>query len=229
MPRVRRRSKEETRALVLDAALGLVRERVGGTGDDVVAAVLAHVRVTDVASRAGVTTGAIYQLWPAQQDFRTDLVLHVARVQSDLRPGLDESRAWFARARADGVPFEDVVGATAEQVRRLYLDDPLFRIELALPASAGDPRVQASMALRAQVFLGQAEAAWAAMLETYGRRARPPWTVRHLAVAAAAQLTGSVVLEWADPTLAEDPSGVPGWSLAARAVVTLVTGVTEPL
>lgn len=228
MPRVRRRTKEQTRAVVLDAAVGLVRERVGRAGDDVVAAVLAHVRLTDVAARAGVTTGAIYQLWPAQQDFQADLVLHVARLQSELVPGLAESREQFARARAAGVAFEDVVGATAEQVRRHYLDDPLFRVELALPASAGDPRVRDAMALRAEVFLGQAEAAWSAMLETYGRRVRPPWTVRHLTRAAAAQLTGAVVLEWADPALAADPADAPGWSLPARAVVALVAAVTEP-
>lgn len=228
MPRVRRSSKEETRALVLAAALDLVRERATTAGDDVVAAALAHVRLTDVAARAGVTTGALYQLWPGQADFQAELVLHVAEVQSRLVPGLPESRAAFARARADGVPFEEVLRDAMEQVRRHYLADPLFRVELGFLPSATDPRVREAIAHRSEVFLGTAEQAWTAMLDAYDLRVRAPWTVRHLTVAVAAQLTGSVVLAWADPDGQDDPDGDPAWSLTARSILALVRSVTEP-
>src|SRR4051812_1288777 len=97
-----RRTPAETRELMLQAAVELLRERAEASGDKVLAAALAHVRLSQVAERAtdivreqtgdekakAITTGALYQQWPTQADFQVDLLFHIAELQSTLVPGL---------------------------------------------------------------------------------------------------------------------------------------------
>ena len=47
-----RRTPEENRDLMLRAAVDLIRERAQASGDEVLAAALAHLRLTQVAQRA---------------------------------------------------------------------------------------------------------------------------------------------------------------------------------
>lgn len=246
--RLPRRSRDETRELMLAAAVDLLRERALSDGDHVVSAALAHVRVTDIAARAtalvrqglersgtatgtpsaaAVTTGAVYQIWPRQADFQADLLFHVAELQGRLVPGAAEVVARFRTAREGGAALSDVVVATAEEVWRQYRDDPIFRVELSFLVAAVEPRVKAALAHRRRRFAEGAEQVWAGLLATYGRRMRAPYTVGDLTTAVAAQVTGSVALWWADPQILDDPFGA-GASLTARVSALLVEQLTEP-
>lgn len=136
--RMPRRTPEETRELMLRAAVDLIRERALAAGDDVLSDVLAHVRLTQVASRAtqivraetgdqkakAITTGAIYQQWPTQADFQVDLLFHIADLQSAVVPNVPDSAAFFRKGAAAGVSVDEVVIGIMEAVHPTIAKTP---------------------------------------------------------------------------------------------------------
>jgi hypothetical protein len=243
--RMPKRSKEQTRALMLRAAVDLLRERALSQGDDVVSAALAHVRVADIARRAtelvradlgaadlhreaaSITTGAVYQVWPRQADLQADLLFHVAELQATLGPDVAEAVQRFRAAAGAGVGLQDVVLATMDDIWRTYRDDPILRVELSFLVAAVDPRVRAALAHRRRQFAVRADEVWQGLLDAYGLRMRAPYRLHDLTTAVAAQTVGSVVLWWADPQVLADPFGRDR-SLATRMVALLVQELTEP-
>lgn len=71
-----RRTLEERRRDYLDIGAQLVAEAARSKAPDPGLAV-AHVKLVDVARRAGVTKGALYHLWPSKEDSWHDLVVHL--------------------------------------------------------------------------------------------------------------------------------------------------------
>ncbi len=240
--RRRRRNAEDTRQLLLQAGVDLVRERVGRPGDETMAAALAYVRLTQVVDRATdlvrresgdgntppVTTGAVYNLWPTQADFQADLLLHIADIQSRLSINIEKGRAYFQASAQAGVPSTEVLRMLVERVLRVHREDALYAVELGFGASAVDPRVQRALRHRQDAFLASVELSWQILLDAYGLRLRPPYTVRHLALAAAMQVRGSVSLWYANPDIDADPAGEEGWGLTARAVSAVFHAMTMP-
>jgi hypothetical protein len=240
--RMPRRTPLETRDLMLRAAVDIIRELAQASGDEVLAAALAHVRLTQVAERAtaivraetgdlsakAITTGAIYQQWPTQSDFQVDLLFHLAEKQAALVPSLPDSIELFDKAQAEGHTFEEVVVRTMAEVLHHYREDPLYRVELSLLLGACDPRLRAAIAHRQAAFYAVADQAWQAMLDTYGRRMRPPFAIRDLSRGVAAQVAGAVVTWFADPEILRDPLGEEGHSMASRLVLAVVDRMTMP-
>ena len=238
--RMPRRNPAETRELMLRAAVDLLRERAQASGDDVLASVLAHLRLTQVAERAtaivreqtgeeeakAITTGAIYQQWPSQAEFQVDLLFHIAELQARLVPGLPESMARFREAQAESLPLEVLLVQLMEEVQRHYREDPLFRVELGFLLGAGDERLRAAIAHRQVAFYDDADRAWQALLDSYGRSMREPFTIRDLTRAMAAQIIGSVVISFADPEILGDPLGDEDASLSSRVMVSILDQLT---
>jgi hypothetical protein len=238
--RMPRRTPEETRELMLRAAVDLLRERAQASGDEVLAAALAHLRLTQVAERAtdivrdqtgdedatAITTGAIYQQWPSQAEFQVDLLFHIAGLQARLVPGLAESMARFREAQVEALPLETLLVRPMEEVHRHYREDPLFRVELGFLLGAGDERLRAAIAHRQLVFYEDADRAWQALLDSYGRSMREPFTIRDLTRVMAAQVVGSVVIWFADPEILRDPLGDEHASLASRVMVAMLERLT---
>ena len=240
--RMPKRTLAETRELMLDAAVDMICERSQEAGDDVIAAALSHVRLTQVAQRAtglvrartgnlsatAITTGAIYQIWPSQVDFQADLLFHIADRQATLVPGLTDSIQRFQDASAHAVPLEQILCRTMEEVHRHYCEDPLFRVELGFLISVCDPRVRAALAHRQSAFKATADQAWQSLIDAYRLRLRPPFRIRDLTNAVAAQISGSAIIWFADPESLKDPTGEDGWSLTARTILAIFLQFTEP-
>jgi hypothetical protein len=225
---------------MLRAAVDLLRERAQASGDEVLAAALAHLRLTQVADRAtalvreqtgdqgakAITTGAIYQQWPSQAEFQIDLLFHVADLQATLVPGLTESLEQFRRAQAEELPIETLLTRLMEEVHSHYRQDPLFRVELSFLLGTGDPRLRAAIAHRQSRFYDVADRAWQALLDTYGLQMRAPFEIRDLTRTMAAHIAGSVVIWFADPDVLRDPLGEEGASLMSRAMVAIFDQLT---
>jgi len=123
----KRRTREETRALLLDAAVRVVLARSNGDLDGPTNP-LAGVRITDALdevnrllhdrdpSAAQMTTGAAYNIWPSQEEFQQallDKILldaatpEIDRVKAELDSGLLEGLDWRELVkRCFGVDFE---------------------------------------------------------------------------------------------------------------------------
>jgi len=227
---------------MLRAAVDLIRERAVASGDEVLAAALAHLRLTQVAQRAtaivreqtgaaeatAITTGAIYQQWPSQAEFQIDLLFHIAELQATLVPGLAESMVQFRQAASEDLPLETLLMRLMGEVHRHYREDPLFRVELSFLLGAGDERLRSAIAHRQATFYETADQAWQALLDTYGRRIRERFAIRDLTRAMAAQVVGSVVVWFSDPGILDDPLGDEEASLMSRVMVAIFDRLTEP-
>lgn len=238
----RRRRGDQTRQLLLRAGVDIVRQRATQAGDESMAAALAHVRLTQVTERAtelrrretgdagapAITTGAVYNLWPAQVDFQADLLLHIAEIQSTFPIDVDEIATRYRAAAAAGIPLNEVLRLVVDRMNRMCREDSLYAVEFGFLPSAADPRVQRALRQRQDAFLSVAAQSWQSLLDAYLLQPRPPFTSRHLANALAAQFIGSVALWYANPEIDEDPAGEDGWSLTARAVAAIFDAMTMP-
>ena len=123
----KRRTREETRELLLEAAVQVVVARSNGDLDGS-SNPLAGVRITDALEEVNrilrtsdpsapqMTTGAAYNIWPSQEDFQQallDKILldaatpEIDQVKAELHEGLREEADWRALvARCFGKDFE---------------------------------------------------------------------------------------------------------------------------
>ena len=249
--RLPKRSREETRALMLRAATELVCEGINDTSDEAVAAALAHVQLTEVAARATrivqaelavpgggaerardvapITTGAIYQVWQTQPEFQADLVFHIGELDAAYEPAIQAVAEIVAAGVAAGQPVEQtlaqMIGWSYERTR----ESPTFYVSLGFFLRSGNARVREVLAHGDHAFTNAIRPVWQAMLDGYGLRMRAPYTVDNLAVSVSTLIEG-FALQWKrQPDRTEDPLGEEGWSLAARLAVMMFTQLTEPV
>lgn len=239
--RLPRRTLDESRALMLSAAVNLLSRSIRDSSEAALAAAAAHVRVTDVIAEATrlaaaiqggieddfvpITIGALYQIWPTQTDFQADLVLHVAQLQSVVVP----HPAGVARLVAEGTSPVEIIRQTLTAAVQHYRSDPLFRIQLAFYAHAGNTEVRGALARGYHSFHAEVTPAWAELLVACNRKLRPPYTVDDLATTVAAVIEGFNLRWIVDPERLRDPFGeTTNWDLATRTIATLLQSLTEP-
>jgi hypothetical protein len=148
-------------------------------------------------------------------------------LQARLFPGLSESISRFNKAQAADIPLETVLLQTMEEVHRHYREDPMYRVELSLLLGASDPRLRAALAHRQSTFYETVDQAWQGLLDAYALRMRPPYKIRDLSRAVAAQIAGSVVIWFADPAMLDDPFGEQDRSLMSRSILAVFNSLTE--
>ena len=114
-----------------------------------------HLRLKDVARRAGLTTGAAYRIWPNQSAFHDDLAV-TAATRRDEQPLTRTLKAVHDLVDA-GAPLNDVLrrGAAAQLEGLIGADDEGsaesigFRNSLALRAAAlGNDELRAASLAR---------------------------------------------------------------------------------
>jgi hypothetical protein len=244
--RLPKRSRAETRTLMLRAATELVCEGMADSSDAAVSAALAHVQLTEVAARANVivraelpageldgrvaaiTTGAIYQVWPTQAEFQADLLFHLAELDAAFRPTLDEV-AGIVTAAVDGVrPLPETLAAMIEVSFRHTRDSAIFYASLGFYLRSGNERVRAVLRHGDDDFLAAIGPVWKALLDGYGLRMRAPYALDDLSISIGAMLEG-FALQWKrQPERTADPLGEDGWSLPGRLAAMILAQMTEP-
>lgn len=228
---------------MLEAATKLVCAGTADTSEAAVSAALAHVRVKQVTEEAtriirnrlgdeaapAVTTGSIYQIWPAQADFQAELLFHLTSRQAELVPGLPDSIRRFQAAVEKGVTWQEALNDVLTDNHKNHRVDPIYRVMLGFYASAANPRVREALGHYGDSFTKVACEAYQALLDTYGLRMRAPYRVDQLATSIASLLDGFHMRWIAGYGDLADPYGDENWSLVTRVAVMLFDQFTEPV
>ena len=173
----------ETRSRLLEAGVDLLHELGIHPG-------VTHVRLTEVAHRAGYSTSAAYRCWETQADFHRDLAIAalewhdralIADTTRMVRTIISAHAPWLEVLRVGGNSNVERTPAEVE-----------FYIALAIRAASGcDPEVGLAADRRVTEGLDAHGELYSVLLEVYGREMRPPYTIDHLA--AVGRVTRSSV------------------------------------
>ncbi len=214
-----RRTPEEGRQALLEAGRALAHEQPAAPPLD-------HIRLTDVARSAGVSSGALYHYWDTQDDYHDDLLDHL------FEPGRFDPAANVAEVAAVADALTDEVGAPHpsldEQIRigaSLELEGLLanadLRVLLALWAG-GDAEVRDRIA----GHFRSTGRRWADFYErafrSAGLEVRPPFTYEMLAVVLAALADGLAVRASVEPEAVPVDLDDQGWGILAATLVALL-------
>jgi hypothetical protein len=119
VPARRRRTADETRRILLDAATRVAISQMSPLGDGV-SNLLAGVRITDALAEVNanhglatkMTTGAAYHIWPDQAAFQLELLEHVMNAISI--PGADEIERSVVKMIAAEAPADEIFAMVAD-------------------------------------------------------------------------------------------------------------------
>jgi hypothetical protein len=231
----RRRTREETRELLLTAAVRLVEARVAGN-DHTSVNPLADVLITDVldeANRAGddgadgraMTTGAAYNIWPSQAEFQADLLARI--LDEAATPGIDRVRAATLDGLARKLPWRAVLAEAIEVDYRESFDEPSMFLMIGLAALASPGDVAAAERLADERYVAETGELLAAIVRYAGRRLRPGRSMADLVWAVEALEVGYLLRMRLDQ---EVPlrEAADGESALAAAAAGVVEAFTEP-
>jgi AcrR family transcriptional regulator len=222
-----RRSKEQRRTDYLDIGAAVVAESAMAGGSDPGLA-LAHVKLADVADRAGVTKGALYHIWPSQESFWHDLLVHL--IDTNQLFGADQ-------LAAVGTDLAAAIGTTPtlrEYGNALFdslSNDPSFFARISLFSYMDDERVRAELDRSFRASVERVMPVLDASVAAMGRRVIEGASLWDFAVAIAALLDGLCLQYRISPDRTPDVPLADGarWTLFAAAAEALLFGFTEPL
>jgi hypothetical protein len=243
--RLPKRTREQTRSLMLRAATDLVCARLDDSSDEALSAALAHVQLTEVAARAtqivrsevqadtwdhavaGITTGAIYQVWPTQADFQADLLFHIAELDSSFEPIIETVRRIAAAGLAAGDPVGKTLAAMVGRSLEHTRTSPVFYVSLSFYLHSANERVRQVLRHGQRSFVEAIRPVWQMLLDGYGLRMRQPYGVDDLAAVIGLLIEG-FALQWVrDPGFAGDGADLEK-SLPCRTAQILFEQMTEP-
>ncbi len=221
-----RRTKDERRDDYLDIGAALVAES-SLSGDADAGLALAHVKLADVADRAGVTKGALYHIWPSQEAFWRDLLQHL----------IDTNRLFGAQQLA-AIGTELNNEPEAEPTLQVYgnalfdslATDPTFFARISLFSYLQDDSVRTSLDADFRQSVEVALPVLESAVTSMGRRFADDDARWALAVSLSAVLEGLSLQRQIDPGRTPDlPLGEAGerWSLFAAAAEALLFEYTE--
>lgn len=190
---------------------------------------LGHIRLSDVARRADVSTGALYHYWESQDAYRADLL---ADLLSPRRYPMRESIDEMVRDAAEGgITLRQLIQYVCEENVDQFFGNPDFRVQIAMWLSS-DPGIRVRLSEQYGRVGGEWVDFYRTVFEVYGLRMREPFTFEHLATLLTGLLEGLIL------RAAVQPSAVPlsgigtpdgdDWSLFSSAVLAMLPGMTQP-
>ena len=231
-----RRTAEQTRRLILEAAIQMLLERGATAG-------VQHIRLQEVLRSVGLTTGAAYRIWADQTEFHRDLAVEMIGLR--FAPPVAIAASAIQGVLTSGGSLHDVVRTAAlDQVTyaskfRLEPeshDSQAFITALALRTAAGTwPELREASAERHRGSIAAFAEFYAALLDRFGLRMRSPLTIVDFTEAMAALGEGFAIgaaegldhPEYDIPEDAEVPSG--RWTLFGISILGLVSAFTIPI
>lgn len=231
-----RRTADDTRRLILEAALQMLLERGATAG-------VQHIRLQEVLRSVGLTTGAAYRIWTDQTDFHRDLAVEMVGLR--FAPPVTSASVAIQEVLESGGSLDEVARVAAldfvTYASKFHLepesrDSHAFITALALRTAAGSwPELRVASAERHRGSIAAFAEFYGALLQRYGRRVRSPLTIVDFTEAMAALGEGFAVraAEGLDhpsydiPEGGELPSGE--WTLFGIGIQGLVAAFTIPI
>jgi AcrR family transcriptional regulator len=220
-----KRTREQTRQLLLDVGIELLYERGIHLG-------VTHIRLSDVVAAAGLTTGAAYRCWENQDAFYRDLA--AAAILHREKDPVDDTIDRIAPLLAEGAPLAEVVRTGAEANLHRYPEDTAYLTKVALRVCGPtDGSMTEATQRRFKTSLDSYSGMYAELLAVFGRRMRTPYTLRDLALSLMALSEGFTIqaMGGAEHPHVErtdlDPRVGTDWTLFACAVEGVIEHFTE--
>lgn len=222
------RSLEATRARLLDAGLKELHERG-------LFVAVTHVRLSQVAKAAHLTTGAAYRVWATQEQFHRDLAVAAIRFRD--RQAIQSTVGTIRAAIETGAPLAEVlrIGAVAHLHPGWHANDP-FLINLSLRTLGGSvPELAEAARDRHAESMAAFEHLYGVMLTLFRRRMRPPLGIEALSGSLAALTEGFAIqalnqIPHPAYVLTDPPPGVHAeWTLLGLAIEGIIDRLTEPV
>jgi hypothetical protein len=215
----------------------LLSERVAADAESPVNP-LADVLLTEVLDEANkalvatdadvrkMTTGAAYNIWPAQSDFQMDLMARV--LDEAATPGIERVRSAALSALARQLPWQDVLAEAIEVDFSESFDEPAMFLMIGVAALAAPSDVIAGEQRANQRYVTATSELLSAIVEYSGRRLRPTRSIEDLVWAIEALEAGLLLRMRRAPEipLRRDAQG---FSVLAAAAVGVVEAFTEPV
>jgi len=222
-----RRTKDQRREDYLDLGAAMVAESALRTDGSDAPFALAHVKLADVAERAGVTKGALYHLWPSQEAYWSDLLHHL--MDTTRLVGADKLATVAAElaAATDGDPS---LRGFANALFDSLSSDPAFFARISLFSYLDDEFVRGCLDEEFRTAIERTTPVLADAVEAMGRRPRSAGALTEMAVAISALLEGLCLQYRLDPSRTPDLPDRRGrrWSLFAAGAGALLMAFTEP-
>lgn len=229
----KRRTREETRELLLDAAVRVILARSNGDLDGSTNP-LAGVRITDALEEVNrllhdrdpaapqMTTGAAYNIWPSQEEFQQallDKILldaatpEIDRVKAELEAGLSDGADWKELVtRCFGVDFE------------VSYQEPTMFLMIGMTALAPPQRLSTMNKEGNERYLAETGSILERILEHGNRRMAPGLTVDDLVWAIEAIESGYMLRRRAEVDVTDRK--VNGHTVVQTAILAVVEDFT---
>lgn len=229
----KRRTREETRQLLLDAAVRVVLARSNGD-HGASTNPLAGVRITDALEEVNrvlreidpdateMTTGAVYNIWPNQEDFQSALldrtmaaaaIPQIARVQAELERGLAAGADWRELvARCFGVDFD------------VSFDEPTMFLMIGVSALAAPNKIASTNEEGNRNYVAETGRILRRIIRHGGRRMAPGRTIEDLVWAIEAIEVGYLIRRRTNPEVTARTAR--GRTVVQEAIIALVEQFT---
>ncbi len=203
----RAESAELARRKLLETGRQMVEESPVNAGLD-------HIKVTDVARRADMTTGAIYHHWESQDDYREELI-DLLLEPVVLQEGWEMDAVFEVLGNTD-LTIDQLIDLVAWDNMTQLTQHPRFRVIMGFWSRATDENIRARIARSYQQSQKVRAGGMERFMTAFGRRMREPYTVEQLETALTALSEGLVLRRGVDPDSV--PIGFPDLDESSAAV-----------
>lgn len=195
---------------------------------------IGNIRLVDVAKNIGRTTGASYNIWPAQEDFHRELAIQITEQSDWVESGF--STVEIDAMVASKASLTDVIRVTANQYLQAVASGREFLTFVHFwSVSLDDPPVRAAIRKGYEGFQQKLNVSYELLLATYELEMVEPFTVDDLTVTMAAVTEGFLLRYSVDPDRVrtdlhrpDRPEAPDGWSLYGCALEQTITAMTRP-
>jgi AcrR family transcriptional regulator len=188
---------------------------------------LANVKVAEVADRAGVTKGAVYHVWPSQEEYRKDLLQRLLE-HSNSR-GVRELDQLLSEPEVRDADPRTIMLRYADYVFEALKDDPTFFARFSFYVYAANPDVAELLGRGDDAVVEQ----FAPLVELYlhlvGRQVRAPFTSELMLISINALFQGLCLRYRTSPELVERKVGPEGLGMYAHGLESIVMRFSEPI